>query len=55
MARLFGIDTSEQHLQEALALELVDEVATVKDLSEADMVVLAIPVDTSVDLLPRSS
>ncbi|TVZ53197.1 prephenate dehydrogenase [Dokdonia sp. Hel_I_53] len=50
--RLFGIDTSEQHLQEALALVLVDEVATVGDLSDADMVVLAVPVDTAVQILP---
>ena len=44
---IHGIDNSEDHLNQALELNVID------DLEKADLVILAIPVDTSVKLLPE--
>lgn len=53
-SRLIGVDASLQHAQQALDLELVDEILSLEDaVREADVVVLAIPVDSLVSLLPR--
>ncbi|WP_350285096.1 prephenate dehydrogenase [uncultured Croceitalea sp.] len=48
-----GIDKSETHLNKAQELGLIDERTTYKSLSDADMVMLAIPVDVLVDELPK--
>ncbi len=50
---IFGIDENEAHLQTALDLGLIDRKATFGDLDKADLVYLAIPVDTSMEILPR--
>ena len=49
---VYGIDKSEDHINQALELGVIDHKATFEDLDKADLVVLAIPVDVSVDLLP---
>ncbi|WGD35281.1 prephenate dehydrogenase [Olleya sp. YS] len=51
--KVFGIDQSEDHLNQALELGVIDEKATLDDLDQADLVILAIPVDASVQLLPK--
>lgn len=52
-SKLIGVDANEQHLQKALELELVDEVMPMEDaIAEAEVVVLAIPVDKLVSILP---
>ncbi len=51
-ATIYGIDTNEQHIIEAQSLGLIDAAATQKDLVKADLVVLAIPVDIAVHVLP---
>ncbi len=50
---IYGIDSSEDHLNQALELNVIDEKAAFSDLDKADLVILAIPVDTSVKLLPE--
>ncbi len=50
---IVGIDNNEEHLKEALELNLIDRSATFDDLNNADMVILAIPVDAAVELLPE--
>jgi len=52
-AVIYGIDNNSQHLDEALSLNIIDKKAEFKDISKADLVVLAIPVDTSVIELPK--
>ena len=52
-ANIFGIDQSEKHLEEALRLGIIDHKATIADISEADLVYLAIPVDASIKVLPQ--
>lgn len=52
-AKVFGIDTNDSHLNEALELKVIDEKATYDDLKAADLVVLSIPVDKAVIELPK--
>ncbi|WP_299338273.1 prephenate dehydrogenase [uncultured Psychroserpens sp.] len=50
---IFGIDTNSDHLDEALALQIIDHKATYEDLHNADLVILSIPVDKAVSELPK--
>jgi prephenate dehydrogenase len=52
-AKIYGIDTNETHLEEALSLGLIDYSATYQDLSIADVVIVSIPVDVMVSELPK--
>jgi prephenate dehydrogenase len=53
-SRLIGVDASKEHEAKALELELVDEVLPMDDaIAQSDVVVLSIPVDTMVGLLPK--
>lgn len=47
-AVIYGIDNNTEHLEEALSLNIIDAKATMNDVKNADLVVLSIPVDTSV-------
>lgn len=49
---VFGIDTNENYLEEALILNIIDNKATVDDLVAADFVILAVPVDVALVVLP---
>jgi prephenate dehydrogenase len=51
-AVIYGIDTNENHLNEAKELGVIDEKASVIDLENADLVIVSIPVDATVRLLP---
>ena len=48
----FGIDTDENHLEEAIKLGLIDKKSSMEMLHEADVVIVAIPVDKLVKILP---
>lgn len=50
--KIFGIDINEEHLKEAQTLGIIDEKANFDDLPKADLVMLAIPVDKTLQLLP---
>lgn len=52
-AKIFGIDTMPSHIAEAIRIGLIDEEAIIETIEEADMVVLSIPVDTAVKVLPE--
>lgn len=51
-ARIYGIDQNEEHLHEAIALGVVHDPAKLEDLKIADVVIISIPVDASLDLIP---
>lgn len=52
-AKLVGVDVSEEHARRALELELVDEILPLEQaIAQSDVIVLAIPVDALVSLLP---
>ncbi len=53
-SRLIGVEVNEQHAKEALDLELVDEIMELDPaIDAADVILLAVPVDVLVSLLPR--
>lgn len=52
-ATIYGIDNSESHLAEAIALGVVDQAATFDDLAEADFVIVSVPVDIALTVLPK--
>ena len=52
-ARIYGIDVNEMHLKEALELKIIDEVSTYDELSDADLVIVSIPVDALTEELPK--
>ena len=52
-ATVYGIDSNEKHLQEALALGVVDAAASMDNLSDADFVILSVPVDVALTVLPK--
>ena len=52
-SRLIGVDSSKIHQQQAMDRELVDEIMELENaIASSDVIILAIPVDTLVKLLP---
>ena len=49
---VFGIDNNENYLDAALNLNIIDNKASIPDLAEADFVILAVPVDIALVILP---
>ncbi len=49
---IYGVDKSDEHLDLALAENVIDKKATLEDIKEADLVIVSIPVDATVKLLP---
>ena len=52
-ATIFGIDANEKHLDEAIQLGLIDEKASENDLINADLVIVSVPVDVGLVILPN--
>jgi len=53
-SRLIGVENDKSHAQQALELELVDEILPLDDaIKESEVIILATPVDTMVTLLPE--
>mgnify|MGYP001039264546 CR=1 FL=1 len=52
-AVIYGIDNNAEHLEEALSLNIIDAKAKIDDIVNADLIVLSIPVDSSVIELPN--
>lgn len=49
---IYGISRKDATLDEALSLGLIDKKAALDDISKADLVIVSIPVDATVKLLP---
>ena len=52
-AAVFGVDANEPHLDEALQLGIIHKKATYEDLHQADVVILSVPVDVCLAILPQ--
>ncbi len=53
-ARVLGVDQNPEHCQLALDLEIIDEVVSLSEgINRADLIILAIPVNVIVQLLPK--
>lgn len=51
--KIYGIDANEKHLDEALNLGIIDQKTTENDLNKADIVIVAVPVDVALVILPQ--
>jgi prephenate dehydrogenase len=52
-AKIFGIDSNETHLKDAITLGVIDVAATFEDLIAADIVIVSVPVDIAITILPK--
>ncbi|WP_338376785.1 prephenate dehydrogenase [uncultured Flavobacterium sp.] len=52
-ATFFGIDSNEDNLEEAIELGIIDQKAAYKELINADLVIVAVPVDVALVILPE--
>jgi len=52
-AVVFGIDANEKHLEEAINFGIIDQKATENELINADLVIVAVPVDVALVILPE--
>ncbi|MCM5661394.1 prephenate dehydrogenase [Galbibacter mesophilus] len=50
---IFGFDKNETHMDEALALGFIDEKAVFEDVAKADVVIVSIPVDAAISVIPK--
>ena len=54
ISKVYGIDQNENHLQEALDLNIIDEISNLEEgVKNADLVIIAIPVDAAKNILPQ--
>ncbi len=52
-SKIYGVDTNTSHLEEALALDLIDVKSSYNDLNLANIVIVGIPVDVMITELPK--
>ncbi len=52
-AIIYGIDKNESHLQEALDLGVIDRAGSFDELTNADFVIVSVPVDVAISVLPK--
>ena len=52
-AVIFGMDADEKNLEDAIQLGIIDKKATIDDISNADLVIVAVPVDVGLVILPE--
>lgn len=50
---IYGIDNNEEHLKEALSLGIIDAPGLHEDLSKADFVIISVPVNIALSILPN--
>ncbi|WP_418263998.1 prephenate dehydrogenase [Flavobacterium faecale] len=53
LATVYGVDTNENHLEEALELGVIDQAAKLEDVADADFVIVSVPVDVSLKVVPQ--
>lgn len=52
-ATILGMDANENHLQQAIDLGVVEKAGTTEDIADADFVIVSVPVDTALTVLPQ--
>lgn len=52
-AKIYGIESNENHLKESITLGLIDAKSTFEELHTADFVIVSVPVDISLVVLPK--
>ena len=51
-AVIVGVDANEKHLEQAIKLGIIHQKAELKEVIDADFVILSVPVDVALELLP---
>jgi prephenate dehydrogenase len=52
--KVMGVDASEQHLAQALALGIIDEAHTLQNaVSQSDLIIIATPINAAENILPQ--
>lgn len=52
-AVIYGIDKDKQHLEKAKSLGFLDHIASFEDVKDADLVLVAIPVDVNIEVIKK--
>jgi prephenate dehydrogenase len=52
-ATILGMDVDKDHLQQAIDLGLVEKAGIIQDLADADFVIVSVPVDIALEILPE--
>ena len=52
-AVIIGVDANENHLKQAIELGIIHQKSELKDVVDADFVIMAVPVDIALELLPK--
>ena len=52
-ATIYGVDTNENHVAEALALGVIDHAASLEEIADADFVIVSVPVDVAMKVVPQ--
>ena len=52
-AIIYGLDTNEAHIKEALKLSVIEKIATLDSIEIADVVIVSIPVDVQLEVIPK--
>lgn len=52
-AVIYGIDKDKQHLEKAKFLGFLDHIASFEDVKDADLVLVAIPVDVNIEVIKK--
>lgn len=52
-ATILGMDVNKDHLQQAIDLGLVEKAGIIQDLADADFVIVSVPVDIALEILPE--
>lgn len=52
-ATILGMDANDNHLQQAIDLGVVEKAGTTEDLADADFVIVSVPVDIALIVLPQ--
>lgn len=52
-AVIYGIDKNQNHLEKALELGVIDKKSNLDSLAEADIVIVSIPVDIQLEVIPK--
>ena len=52
-AVIIGVDANSTHLEQAIELGIIHQKAELNNIIDADFVILAVPVDIALELLPK--
>ncbi|MDG3581014.1 prephenate dehydrogenase [Galbibacter pacificus] len=52
-ANIVGFDANEAHMEEAVSIGFIDRKGTLEDAKEADVVIVSIPVNVSLEVIPK--